>query len=128
MEIHASLLQSSPTKYEEVCSPFQTERKHEEKFQYCKQCDGQNVRFLCCECEFQARIEDVLRSHVRLHSTQFGEADCFYSCNICHYNTHSAVQLEFHIKTCHKNKLHKQKMEVKKHEETQKVEYYIIDK
>ena len=121
METRMSLLQSSTTK-DELCSPFDTEMKYEGKFQYCKQCDGQNVRFVCCECEFQARIEDVVRSHVRLHSTKFGEADCFYSCNICHYNTEFAVQLEFHIKTCHKDKLDKEKMEVKKQEETQKEE------
>ena len=121
MKSRRRLLQSSATKVE-FCSPFHTEMKYEGNFQYCKQCDGQNVRFVCCECEFQARIEDVVRSHVRLHSTQFGEADCFYSCNICHYNTEFAVQLEFHIKTCHKDKLDKEKMEVKKQEETQKEE------
>merc|ERR1719153_1910233 len=121
LETRTNLQQSSPTKDEEICSSFHIEIRYEGKFQYSKQFDGQNVRFLCCECEFQARIEDVLRSHVRLHSSQFGEADCFYSCNICHYNTNSAVQLEFHIKTCHKNKLHKQQMDVMKYEETKEV-------
>ena len=31
------------------------------------------------------KVEAVLRSHVRLHSKQFGESDSLYSCNLCHY-------------------------------------------
>jgi len=121
LETHRSLLQLSPMKDEVSCSSFQTEIKYEGTFKYIKQSDGQNVSFLCCECEFQARVEDVLRSHVRLHSTQFGESDCFYSCNLCHYNINSAVQLEFHIKTCHKQKLNKKEIDVRKWEETDEV-------
>ena len=121
LETHTNLLQSSPVENKMHCSSFHTEMKYEGKYKYFKQSDGHNVTFLCWECEFQAKVEDVLRSHVRLHWKQFGESDFFYSCNLCQYNIDSKVQLEFHIKTCHKHKLYKQEMEVRKQEETEEV-------
>ena len=85
--------------------------EEKKKIQRKKLFQGEKETFFCDECEFQARVEAVFDSHVRLHEQQYGEARCFSSCNLCHYNTQSAVQLEFHMRTCHKDQLLKQKIE-----------------
>ena len=58
-------------------------------------------------------------SHVSLHRAEYGEAGCLESCPHCHYNTGTKHQLDFHIKMCHKAKLHKQQVEAARKEESE---------
>jgi len=90
---------------EDLCFSNCTQIKYEGKLKYLKQVQGSRETYLCLECDFQAKVEAVLVSHVRLHGVQYGEDGCTHSCNLCHYNTGSKPQLEFHMRTCHKHKL-----------------------